>query len=75
MGDLKGTPDDAGQVEQGFEQDAGRQTADKNGSMSAQDKQKLSQSMAALAKEAQEMGLQMQNMDETARRKTRPICS
>ena len=66
MADQKGTPDDMDKLSKDLNklQEAAKAAADKNGAMSAQDKQKLSQSMAALAKEAQEMGLQMPNMDE-----------
>ena len=66
MADQKGTPDDLDKMSKDLNklQEAAKAAADKNGSMSAQDKQKLSQSMAALAKEAQEMGLQMPNMDQ-----------
>ena len=66
MGNPKGTPDDMDKLSKDLNklQDAAKAAADKNGAMSAEDKQKLSKSMEALAKQAQEMGLQMPNMDE-----------
>src|SRR5258708_18750756 len=41
-----------------------RAAAEKNGVMSESEKEKLSQSMAALAKQAQDMGMQIPNMDQ-----------
>jgi hypothetical protein len=66
LGNPKGTPDDMDKLSKDLNklQDAARAAADKNGAMSAEDKQKLSKSLEALAKQAQEMGLQMPNMDE-----------
>ena len=66
MADQKGTPDDMDKLSKDLNkmQEAAKAAADKNGAMSAEDKQKLSQSMAALAKQAQDMGLQMPNLNE-----------
>jgi hypothetical protein len=66
LGNPNATPDAMDKLSKDLNklQDAAKAAADKNGSMSAEDKQKLSQSMQALAKQAQEMGLQMPNMDE-----------
>ena len=66
LGNPKGTPDDMDKLSKDLNklQDAAKAAADKNGAMSAEDKQKLSKSMEALAKQAQEMGLQMPNMDD-----------
>ncbi|HTA31094.1 MAG TPA: hypothetical protein VK731_11450, partial [Candidatus Cybelea sp.] len=66
MGNPTGTPDDMDKLSKELNklQDAAKASADKNGAMSAEDKQKLSKSMEALAKQAQDMGLQMPNLDQ-----------
>ncbi len=66
LGNQKGTPDDMDKLSKDMNKlaDAAKASADKNGAMSAEDKQKMSQAMAALAQKAQEMGLQVPNMDE-----------
>jgi hypothetical protein len=45
-------------------QEAAKAASDKNGSMSQSDKEKISKSLAALSKQAQEMGLQTPNLDQ-----------
>jgi hypothetical protein len=66
LGNPKGTPDDMDKLSKDLNklQDAAKAAADKNGAMSAEDKQKLSKSLEALAKQAAEMGMQMPNLDE-----------
>lgn len=66
LGNPKGTPDDMDKLSKDLNklQDAVKAAADKNGAMSAEDKQKISKSMEALAKQAQEMGMQMPNLDD-----------
>jgi hypothetical protein len=66
LGNPTGTPDQMDKLEKELAkiQEAAKAAADKNGSMSQADKEKISQSMAALSKEAQEMGMQMPNLDQ-----------
>jgi hypothetical protein len=66
LGNPTGTPDDMDKLNKELNkiQEAAKAAADKNGGMSQSDKEKISQSMAALAKQAQEMGLQMPNLDQ-----------
>lgn len=66
LGNPTGTPDDMDKLNKELNkiQEAAKASADKNGGMSQSDKEKLSQSMAALSKQAQEMGLQMPNLDQ-----------
>ncbi len=65
LGNPTGTPEDMDKMKQALDkiQQAAKAAADKNGSMSQADKEKLSQSMTALSKQAQEMGMQMPNLD------------
>src|SRR5882724_6824547 len=66
LGTPTGTPDDMDKLNKDLSkiQEAAKAAADKNGGMSQSEKEKLSQSMAALAKQAQEMGMQIPNMDQ-----------
>jgi hypothetical protein len=66
MGDSKATPEDLGKMEKKLQdvQQAAKAASDKNGNMSQADKEKISQSLAALSKMAQEEGLQAPNLDE-----------
>ncbi len=66
LGNPTGTPEDMDKLNKELNkiQEAAKAAADKNGGMSQSDKEKISQSMAALAKQAQEMGLQMPNLDQ-----------
>jgi len=66
LGTPTGTPDDMDKLNKDLSkiQEAAKAAADKNGGMSQSEKEKLSQSMAALAKQAQDMGMQIPNMDQ-----------
>jgi hypothetical protein len=66
LGNPTGTPEDMDKLHKELSkiQEAAKAAADKNGGMSQADKDKLSQSMAALAKEAQQMGMQMPDLDQ-----------
>jgi len=66
VGNDKATPDAVDKMgkEMSKLQEAAKAAADKNGGMSAEDKQKLSMSLSSLAKTAQEMGMQMPNLDQ-----------
>ena len=66
MGNPTGSPEDMDKLNKELSkiQEAAKAAADKNGGMSQQDKEKLSQSMAALSKQAQQMGMQMPNLDQ-----------
>jgi uncharacterized protein with von Willebrand factor type A (vWA) domain len=66
LGNPTGTPDQMDKLEKELAkvQEAAKAAADKDGNMSQSDKEKISQSMAALSKEAQEMGVQMPNLDQ-----------
>ncbi len=66
LGNPTGTPEDMDKLNKELSkiQEAAKAAADKNGGMSQSDKEKLSQSMAALSKQAQEMGMQMPNLDQ-----------
>src|SRR5581483_4884184 len=66
LGTPTGTPEDMERMKQALDkiQEAAKAAADKNGGMSPSDKEKISQSLAALSKQAQEMGMQMPNLDQ-----------
>ncbi len=66
LGNPTGTPEDMDKMNKELDkiQEAAKAAADKNGGMSQADKEKISQSMAALSKQAQEMGMQMPNLDQ-----------
>ncbi len=66
LGNPTGTPEDMDKLNKELSkiQEAAKAAADKNGGASQADKEKMSQSMAALSKEAQEMGMQMPNLDQ-----------
>ena len=66
LGNPTGTPDQMDKLNKDLSkiQEAAKAAADKNGQMSQADKEKISQSMAALSKQAQEMGMQMPNLDQ-----------
>ncbi len=66
LGTPTGTPEDMDKLNKELSkiQEAAKASADKNGNLSQADKEKLSKSMAALSKQAQEMGMQMPNMDQ-----------
>jgi uncharacterized protein with von Willebrand factor type A (vWA) domain len=65
LGNPTGTPDEMDKLNKDLAklQEAAK-AASANGSMSQADKEKISQSMAALSKQAQEMGMQMPNLDQ-----------
>ena len=60
-----GTPDQMDQMRKKMDklEEAAKSAMDKNGGMSQQEKESLSKSLAALGKQAQEMGMQMPNLD------------
>ncbi len=66
LGTPTGTPEDMDKLNKDLAklQEAAKAAADKNGAMSQADKEKISKSMAALSKQAQEMGMQMPNLDQ-----------
>lgn len=66
MGNPTGTPDDMDKLNKDLAklQEAAKAAMSKDGSLSQADKEKLQQSMAALSKQAQEMGMQMPNLDQ-----------
>jgi hypothetical protein len=66
LGNPTGTPDDMDKLNKDLAklQEAAKAAADKNGSMGQSDKEKISKAMAALSKQAQEMGLQTPNLDQ-----------
>ena len=66
LGTPTATPDDMDKLNKELNkiQEAAKAAADKNGNMSQADKEKISQSLAALSKQAQEMGMQMPNLDQ-----------
>ncbi|HZV34518.1 MAG TPA: hypothetical protein VFB72_08055 [Verrucomicrobiae bacterium] len=66
LGNPTGTPDDMDKLSKDLAklQEAAKAAMSKNGGMSQEDKQKLSDSMAALSKQAQQMGMQMPNLDQ-----------
>lgn len=66
MGNPTGTPEDMDKLNKDLAklQEAAKAAMSKDGGMSAADKEKMQQSMAALSKQAQEMGLQMPNLDQ-----------
>ncbi len=66
LGNPTGTPDQMDKMNKDLAklQEATKAAADKNGNMSQSDKEKISKSMAALSKQAQEMGLQTPNLDQ-----------
>ena len=66
MGTPTGTPDAMDKLQKDLEKamEAAKAAADKNSGLSQDERQKLSQSLTALSKQAQEMGLQMPNLDQ-----------
>jgi len=66
LGTPTGTPDDMEKMKEALEkiQEAAKAAAAQNGGISPTDKEKLSQSLSALSKQAQEMGMQMPNVDQ-----------
>jgi hypothetical protein len=66
LGSPTGTPEDMEKMKAALDkiQEAAKAAAAKNGGISPTDKEKLSQSLSALSKQAQEMGLQMPNIDQ-----------
>ncbi|MDB6065692.1 MAG: hypothetical protein JWR26_1900 [Pedosphaera sp.] len=66
LGNPTGTPEDMDKMNKELNkiQEAAKAAAAKDGTMSQADKEKISQSMAALSKQAQEMGMQMPNLDQ-----------
>ncbi|MDB6022412.1 MAG: hypothetical protein JWQ04_2269, partial [Pedosphaera sp.] len=66
LGNPTGTPDQMDKLNKDLAklQEAAKAAASKDGSMSQSDKEKISKSMAALSKQAQEMGMQMPNLDQ-----------
>jgi hypothetical protein len=66
LGTPNGSPEDMEKLNKELNkiQEAAKAAADKNGGMSQADKEKISKSMAALSKQAQQMGMQMPNMDQ-----------
>ncbi|HEX3800133.1 MAG TPA: hypothetical protein VH413_15675 [Verrucomicrobiae bacterium] len=66
LGTPNGSPEDMDKLNKELNkiQEAAKAAADKNGGMSQADKEKISKSMAALSKQAQQMGMQMPNMDQ-----------
>ncbi|EEF57285.1 hypothetical protein, partial [Pedosphaera parvula] len=66
LGTPTGTPEDMDKLKKQMEkiQEAAKAASQQNGGMSAEDKQKMSQSMSALSKQAQEMGVQMPDLDQ-----------
>ncbi|MDB6122789.1 MAG: hypothetical protein JWQ71_1782 [Pedosphaera sp.] len=66
LGTPTGTPEQMDNLKKQLDkiQEAAKAANSKNGGMTQSDKEKLSQSMAALSKEAQEMGMQMPDLDQ-----------
>jgi hypothetical protein len=66
LGNPTGTPDDMDKLNKDLAklQEAAKAAMSKNDGMSQSDKQKLSDSLAALSKQAQQMGMQMPNLDQ-----------
>ena len=66
LGNPTGTPEDMDNLNKQMSkiQQAAKAAADKNGGMSQSDKEQIQQAMEALAKQAQEMGMQIPNMDQ-----------
>jgi hypothetical protein len=66
LGNPTGTPEDMDKLNKDLAklQEAAKAAMSKDGAMSQADKEKLQQSMAALSKQAQEMGMQMPNLDQ-----------
>jgi myosin heavy subunit len=66
QGTPTGTPDQMDNMKKQMDkiQEAAKAANEKAGGMSAKDKDQLSQSMAALSKQAQEMGMQMPDIDQ-----------
>jgi hypothetical protein len=66
MGTPTGTPDAMDKLQKELQklQEAARGMADKNSPGSAADKQKMSEALSALSKQAQQMGLQLPQLDE-----------
>jgi len=66
LGSPTGNPDALDKLQKELQklQEAAKGMADKNSPGSAEDKQKLSESLSALSREAQQMGMQMPQLDE-----------
>jgi hypothetical protein len=66
LGTPTGSPEDMEKMQQAMDklQEAAKAAMDKNGGMSPSDKEKISQSLTALSRQAQEMGMQMPNLDQ-----------
>lgn len=66
LGTPTATPDDMAKLQKQMEkiQEAAKAAADKNGGMSKEDKDSLSKSMSALSKAAQDLGMQLPNLDQ-----------
>ena len=66
MGTPTGTPEDMEKMQQALQklQEAAKAAASQNGGMSPSDKQKLSESLSALSRQSQNLGLQMPNIDQ-----------
>ena len=66
LGDSTATPDDLDKLNKELAklQDAAKAEAGKDGGMTEQDKQQLSQSLGALSKQAQSLGMNMPNLDQ-----------
>ncbi|HEX4644570.1 MAG TPA: hypothetical protein VH598_03085, partial [Verrucomicrobiae bacterium] len=66
MGTPTGTPDAMDKLQKDLEKamEAAKAASDKNSGLSQDERQKLSQSLTALSKQAQEMGMQMPNLDQ-----------
>lgn len=66
MGDSTATPDNLDKMNKEMSklQDSAKADSDKNGGLSQNEKEQLSQSLGALAKQAQAMGMNMPNLDQ-----------
>ena len=66
LGDQKGTPEAMDKLQKDLEklQEAAKGLADKTGSGNEAERQKLSESLSALSQQAQQMGLQLPQLDE-----------
>jgi len=66
LGDSKATPDQMDKLRKDLEklQEAAKGLADKNGAGNEAERQKLSESLSALSQQAQQMGMQLPQLDE-----------
>ena len=66
LGTPTGTPDEMDKLQKQMDkiQEAAKAAADKNGGMTQADKENLSKSLTALAKQAQEKGMKVPNLDK-----------